>query len=96
MRKSPAALGVTAALTKSLAQHSPSDAQLTFHGIWKTSLLFLSPKRRETLNFPPSRIEKGVRGLGFSWVFPDDLNCQRRSIAAIFTLQPPYQQVETP
>ena len=29
--------------------------------------LNLSPKRRETLNFPPSRVGKGVRGLGFSW-----------------------------
>ncbi len=26
--------------------------------------LNLSPKRRETLNFPPSRDELGVRGLG--------------------------------
>ncbi|MCC5615033.1 DUF3769 domain-containing protein [Nostoc sp. CHAB 5836] len=34
--------------------------------------LNLSPKRRETLNFPPSRIGKGVRGLGQSLAFPDD------------------------
>jgi hypothetical protein len=27
--------------------------KLTFHEIWKTSLLFLSPCRRETLNLPP-------------------------------------------
>jgi hypothetical protein len=26
--------------------------------------LNLSPTRRETLNFPPSRVGKGVRGLG--------------------------------
>ncbi|MBG1241390.1 hypothetical protein F8R90_09355 [Nostoc sp. NZL] len=34
--------------------------------------LNLSPKRRETLNFPPSRRGKGVRGLGFSLAFSDD------------------------
>ncbi|MBG1267490.1 hypothetical protein F8S12_14510 [Nostoc sp. WHI] len=31
----------------------------------KNLSLNLSPKRRETLNFPPSRHGKGVRGLGF-------------------------------
>jgi hypothetical protein len=36
----------------------------------------LSPTRRETLNFPPSLVGKGVRGLGFSSAFPHDLNCQ--------------------
>ncbi|OKH34590.1 hypothetical protein FACHB389_15185 [Nostoc calcicola FACHB-389] len=49
---------------------------LTFHGIWKTSLLFLSPTRRETLNLPPSLQGKGVRGLGFSLAFPHDVKSQ--------------------
>ncbi|MBG1267894.1 hypothetical protein F8S12_16425 [Nostoc sp. WHI] len=31
----------------------------------KNLSLNLSPTRRETLNFPPSRVGKGVRGLGF-------------------------------
>jgi hypothetical protein len=52
---------------------------LTFHGMWKTSLLFLSPCRRETLNFPPSRFGKGARGLGQSLAFPHDLNCQMKN-----------------
>ncbi|MEH1951248.1 MAG: hypothetical protein V7K77_30495 [Nostoc sp.] len=38
--------------------------------------LNLSPCRRETLNFPPSRFGKGARGLGQSLAFPHDLNCQ--------------------
>ncbi|MBG1269366.1 hypothetical protein F8S12_24830 [Nostoc sp. WHI] len=38
--------------------------------------LNLSPKRRETLNFPPSRDELGVRGLGFSWAFPHNVKSQ--------------------
>ncbi|MEH1794012.1 hypothetical protein [Nostoc sp.] len=38
--------------------------------------LNLSPTRRETLNFPPSRFGKGARGLGQSLAFPHDLNCQ--------------------
>ncbi|RCJ35908.1 hypothetical protein A6V25_00915 [Nostoc sp. ATCC 53789] len=38
--------------------------------------LNLSPKRRETLNFPPSRVGKGVRGLGFWWIFPHNAKSQ--------------------
>jgi hypothetical protein len=38
--------------------------------------LNLSPTRRETLNFPPYLVGKGVRGLGFSLAFPHDLKSQ--------------------
>ncbi|MBG1271838.1 hypothetical protein F8S12_38440 [Nostoc sp. WHI] len=41
--------------------------------------LNLSSKRRETLNFPPSRVGKGVRGLGFSWAFPHNVKSQVNS-----------------
>jgi CheY-like chemotaxis protein len=41
--------------------------------------LNLSPTRRETLNFPPSRVGKGARGLGFSSAFPDDVKSQINS-----------------
>ena len=34
------------------------------------------------VNFPPSRVGKGVRGLGFSWI-PDDLNCQKGSARSL-------------
>jgi hypothetical protein len=42
--------------------------------------LNLSPTRRETLNFPPSRVGKGARGLGLSWGFTPHIphpNCHR-------------------
>ncbi len=39
-------------------------------------LVNLSPKRIETLNFPPSRVGKGVRGLGFRWTFPHNVKSQ--------------------
>ncbi|MEH2053444.1 aminodeoxychorismate synthase component I [Nostoc sp.] len=38
--------------------------------------LNLSPSRRETLNFPPSRFGKGVRGLGQSLAFPHNVKSQ--------------------
>jgi hypothetical protein len=45
--------------------------------------LNLSPTRRETLNFPPSRFGKGARGLGQSLAFPHDVKSQNdRSLAA--------------
>jgi hypothetical protein len=47
---------------------------LTIHRYLENLSLNLSPKRRETLNFPPSRNELG--GLGQSLAFPHDLNCQ--------------------
>ncbi|BAZ22338.1 hypothetical protein NIES4073_32200 [Kalymmatonema gypsitolerans NIES-4073] len=49
---------------------------LTFHRIWKTSLPFLSPCRREALNSPPSLKGKGAGGLGFALVFPHDVKSQ--------------------
>ena len=38
--------------------------------------LNLSPFRRETLNFPPSLVVKGVRGLGQSLAFPHNVKSQ--------------------
>jgi ATP-binding cassette subfamily C protein len=46
-----------------------------FSGYLENLSLNLSPTRRETLNFPPSRVGKLARGLGQSLAFPDDLNC---------------------
>jgi hypothetical protein len=43
--------------------------------------LNLSPFRRETLNFPPSRVGKGVRGLGFWWTFPHNVKSQTYLLA---------------
>jgi len=42
---------------------------LLFTLIWKTSLPFLSPTRREAFTLAASLVGKGVRGLGFSWIF---------------------------
>ncbi|MBD2252848.1 CHAT domain-containing protein [Nostoc parmelioides FACHB-3921] len=36
----------------------------------------LSPARREALNFPPSLLGKGVRGLGFALAFPHNVKSQ--------------------
>jgi hypothetical protein len=37
--------------------------------------------RRETLNFPPSRCGKGVRGLGFSsWAFSHNVKSQLKCV----------------
>ncbi|MDB9374371.1 RluA family pseudouridine synthase [Nodularia sphaerocarpa] len=36
----------------------------------------LSPARREALNFPPSLVGKGVRGLGFALAFPHNVKSQ--------------------
>jgi hypothetical protein len=55
---------------------------LTFHGIWKTSLPFLSPCRREAFIFPPSLLGKGARGLGFWWIFPHGVKSQAENIMA--------------
>ncbi len=49
---------------------------LTFHVMWKTPLPFVSPARREALNFPPSLVGKGVRGLGFTLAFSDPVKSQ--------------------
>jgi hypothetical protein len=49
---------------------------LTIQRYLENLSLNLSPTRRETLNFPPSRVGKGARGLGLSQAFPHDLNCQ--------------------
>jgi secondary thiamine-phosphate synthase enzyme len=54
----------------------------------KPHFYFSLPLRRETLNFPPSRDELGVRGLGFWWTFPHNLNCQ--------VCNPKYQISEMP
>jgi hypothetical protein len=39
---------------------------LTFHGIWKTSLLFLSSFKERDFEFPPTLVGKGAGGLGFA------------------------------
>jgi len=57
-------------------QNSGPEPELTFHGICKTSLLFLSPKRRDTLNFPPTLPGLGVRGLDQSLAFPHNVKSQ--------------------
>jgi DNA-binding CsgD family transcriptional regulator len=48
--------------------------------------LNLSPTRRETLNLPPSRCGKGVRGLGFSSAFPHDVKSQNFVPISIWNL----------
>ncbi|MEH2115726.1 MAG: zinc finger domain-containing protein [Nostoc sp.] len=52
------------------------NADLTIHRYLENLSLNLSPTRRETLNFPPSRVGKGARGLGLSWAFPHDVKSQ--------------------
>ncbi|MEH1775552.1 16S rRNA (cytosine(967)-C(5))-methyltransferase RsmB [Nostoc sp.] len=42
----------------------------------ETSLPFLSPKRGEALNSPPSLLGKGAGGLGFALTFPNDVKSQ--------------------
>jgi hypothetical protein len=49
---------------------------LLFTLMWKTSLPFLSPTRREALIFPPDLQGLGARGLGFSWIFPHGVKSQ--------------------
>jgi hypothetical protein len=49
------------------------------------------------LNFPPSRVGKGVRGLGFWWTFPHNLNCQKHlcgSKVNIAAVEPQKVKVE--
>ncbi|WP_239730041.1 TonB-dependent receptor [Nodularia sphaerocarpa] len=41
----------------------------------------LSPARREALNFPPSLVGKGVRGLGFTLAFPHNVKSQGERLA---------------
>ena len=53
-----------------------SQRQPDFSRYLENLSLNLSPFRRETLNFPPSRVGKGVRGLGFSWAFSDGVKSQ--------------------
>ena len=50
----------------------------TFHRIWKTSLPFLSPCRREALNSPLTLQSLGTMGLGFALAFPHNLKSQAR------------------
>ncbi|QFS43682.1 hypothetical protein GXM_01155 [Nostoc sphaeroides CCNUC1] len=54
----------------------PCAYDMTIQVIWKTSLLFLSSFKERDFEFPPYRYVLGVRGLGFSWTFPHNLNCQ--------------------
>ncbi|MHC5595005.1 MAG: amino acid adenylation domain-containing protein [Nostoc sp.] len=61
-----------------VAELSPQDCP-DFSPDLENLSLNLSPTRRETLNFPPSRVGKLARGLGQSLAFPDDLNCQQDS-----------------
>jgi hypothetical protein len=42
----------------------------------KRCVYTVAPKRRETLNFHPSRDELRVRGLGFWWTFPHNVKSQ--------------------
>ncbi|MEH2271947.1 MAG: 16S rRNA (cytosine(967)-C(5))-methyltransferase [Nostoc sp.] len=42
----------------------------------ENSLPFLSPKRGEALNSPPSLVGKGAGGLGFALTFPNDVKSQ--------------------
>ncbi len=58
-------------------------AYLTFHGIWKTPLPFLSPARREALISPPSLVGKGAGGLGFALAFPHDVKSQTSLSASL-------------
>ncbi|MBD2525291.1 hypothetical protein [Nostoc sp. FACHB-133] len=52
------------------------DEVLTFNGIWKTSLPFLFPYRKEVLNSPPTLQGLGARGLGFASSFPYHVKSQ--------------------
>ena len=63
---------------------------LTFHGIWKTPLPFLSPARREALDFPPSLPGKGVRGLGFALAFPHNVKSQLCVYSGLRNQHPRY------
>ncbi len=50
--------------------------------------LNLSPKRRETLNSPPSLVGKGAGGLGFALAFPHDVKSQQQLQAQTNDNQP--------
>jgi hypothetical protein len=68
---------------------------LTFNGIWKTSLPFLFPYRREILNSPPNLVGLGVRGLGFALAVPYNVKSQARCWAISKEIQPQLHRVIT-
>jgi hypothetical protein len=71
------------------------DKVLTFYGIWKTSLPFFYPIKKEILNSPQTLQGLGGMGLGFASSFPHNVKSQAQCWTILKGIQPQLHSVIT-